>query len=210
MRTTYGYHAPARAQEVTPVRMPDGSPLASEAGVAILACALVLFAALPSAADAPGARGLRIIGADATRNIVIDYLSAERPLLLVRRDGHATPLHLDNFGSGQLDYVQAKITPFGHADLFDIAVSRAWKRDDAFTTMHYLVRANELVVASKGTAGGATARRRRSGRWPRCAHSRTSRSASKSATRRERKRRPAPGCARGPLGISCQRAARAS
>ena len=135
------------------VQTPDRPALASGSRIVILACALVLSASRPSAADASGARGLRIIGADATRDVAIDYLSAERPLLLVMRDQHAPPLRLDDFGTGQVDYVQAKISPFGHAHLLDIAVTRSWKRAAGFTTMHYLVRANEVVCRFEGDSG---------------------------------------------------------
>ena len=123
--------------------------------IVVAACALVLFASRPSAADSSGTPGRRVIGADARREIVIDYLSEQRPLLLVARDGHAPPLRLDDFGTGPFEHVQATISAFGHADLLDIAVARSWKRgaDAGFMTMHYLVRANELVCRFEGNSG---------------------------------------------------------
>lgn len=133
--------------------MPHRPALASESRIVFLACALVLFASRASAADASGARGLLIIDADATREIAVDDRSAERPLLLVMRDGHAPPLRLDDVGTSQVDHVQATISRFGHGQLLDIAVTRNWERDTAFTTMHYLVRANELVCRFEGNSG---------------------------------------------------------
>jgi hypothetical protein len=122
----------------------------------VAACALVVFASRPSPADSSAAAGRRVIGADATREIVIDYLSEQRPLLLVARDGHAPPLRLDDLGIGQLERVEATMSPFGHSDLLDIAVTCAWKRAAGFgfATTHYLVRANELVCRFEGNSGG--------------------------------------------------------
>jgi hypothetical protein len=122
----------------------------------VVACALVLLATRPSAADSSDVPGRRVIGADATREVVIDYLSDQRPLLLVTRDGHVPPLRLDELGAGQLEHVQVMMSPFGHSDLLDVAVACAWKRgaDVAYATTHYLVRANELVCRFEGNSGG--------------------------------------------------------